>query len=324
MTAALADLTPVAVQFIPEPLITWMDLRGLPFTEPFFRDTVAKGADRPLALSGIDELRALDDRPTLPPALFIFHVSRCGSTLLSQMLAALPSNTVVSEPASLNAVLSARRPAAEAAELLRLVIRALGRNRGDEARRLIVKFSSWNVLAATTIHRLFPDTPMLWLQRAPDQVLASHAEQPAGWTAWRENGDPALGMFELSAEQAQALTPLRFRSHAIETLYRAAHQALHQSGLPFQVIDYRELPGALWEKIGRHANLSWTEHELARMRARARLDAKAGSAKAGNAKAGNDRPFVPTDRVAALAADEQQYVAERIAPLYRALARQET
>ena len=183
MTPALAELTPVAVQFIPEPLLTWLDLRGLPFSAPFFRDTVAQaGPERARALSGIDELRALDARPTLPPSLFIFHASRCGSTLLSQMLASLACNVVVSEPPALNSILAARRPPAEEAELMRLVIRSLGRNRGDRARRLIVKFSSWNVLAAATIHRLFPDTPMIWLQRAPAQVLASLSEQPAGWT----------------------------------------------------------------------------------------------------------------------------------------------
>lgn len=307
MTGALAELTPVAVQFIPEPLITWVDLRGVPFIEPFFRDTLAGAGDRTRALGGLDELRALDDRPTLPPALFIFHVSRCGSTLLSQMLAAVASNVVVSEPPALNDILSARRPAAEEAELLRLVLRALGRNRGGPGRRLIVKFSSWNVLAAATVHRLFPDTPLVWLQRAPAQVLASLAERPAGWSAWRETGAPALELFGLPPEQARAMTPARFRAHAVEAMLRAVHEAK----LPFHVVDHADLPGAL-EALARQAALPLGTGALERMRDRARFDAKAA-----------DRPFVPRDRSVALPPEERRFVEQRLAPLYRALARQE-
>lgn len=311
---ALADFTPVAVQFIPEPLVTWLDLRGVPFTAPFLRDTVTgAGPERARALSGLDELRALDDRPTLPPALFIFHVSRCGSTLLSQMLATLPEQVVVSEAPALNDILAARRPPAEEATQLRLVIRALGRNRGSEARRLIVKFSSWNVLAAAALHRLFPDTPLVWLQRAPQQVLASLAEQPAGWAGWRDSGAPALELFGLTAAEAQAMTAAHFRARTVETLFRAAHDAR----LPFQIVDYTELPDALWEKIAPHARLSFSNSEVERMRARARFDAK-------TAGDGFDRHFVPRDRTPALSAEERRYIAERIAPLYRALGGQET
>jgi len=309
MTPAFATLTPVAVHFIPEPLITWMDLRDVPFTEPFFRDTVSKAsATRPCALSGLDELRAQDQGPALPPALFVFHASRCGSTLLSQMLATVESNVVVSEPALVNGILSALRPAAEQDELLRLAIRALGRNRGGTARRLIVKFTSWNVLAAAAIHRLFPDTPLLWLQREPLAVVASQAERPAGWFTWRDAGDPALGLFGLTAEQARALSPADFRLRALQALYRAVHQA----GLPFQIADYAQLPGALWTRIGPRAGLSFGDGEVARMQARARFDAKAG-----------ERPFAPRTASAALSADQRRHVAEELAPLYRALAAQE-
>jgi hypothetical protein len=195
---------------------------------------------------------------------------------------------------------------------VRLVLRALGRNRGSEARRLIVKFTSWNVLAAAAIHRLFPDTPMLWLQRTPLEVLASHAERPAGWFAWRQAGDPSLGTFGLTVEEARAMSPARFRSRAVEALYRAVHEAR----LPFRVVDYTELPRALWEEIARHAGLSFRGAEVERMRARARFDAKGG-------ESGDLRPFVPRDRTGILARDERRYIEKRITPLYRALAHHE-
>lgn len=298
--------TPVEVQFIPEPLITWADLRGVRFDEPFFRDTLGRASsDRWKALTGIEQLRALDNRPTLTPCLFIFQVSRCGSTLLSQMLATLSSNIVISEAPVINAILSSGPASVEKAELLRLVIRALGRNRGDDARHLIVKLSSWNVLEAETIHRTFPDTPAVWLQRAPLEVVASHAAQAAGWMEWRDSGAPALSMLGLTVEAARALSATRFRLHAIEALYRAAHDAQ----LPWQIIDYLELPGALWERIASHARLSWDACEVQGMRDRARFDSKAGG----------DEPFVARDYSGGLSDEEKHFVAERLEPLYRAL-----
>ncbi len=300
------DYTPISVQFIPEPLITWADLRGVRFEEPFLRETLRRvSKEQGRALSGIDELRALDDRPTLAPSLFIFHISRCGSTLLSQMLAALPANVVVSEAGVVNDVLSAHTPAVERAELLRLVIRALGRNRGADARHLIIKFSSWNVLSATMVHGVFPDTPMIWLQRDPGAVVASHTDQPAGWTGWREASDPALTMFGLTVEEARAMPAARFRLHAIEAMYRSAHDA----GLPWQVIDYATLPDALWETIASHARLSWDASEIDRMRERARFDSKSpGTA-----------PFVAPARTRRPSHQDRLFVAERIDPLYRAI-----
>jgi len=146
---------------------------------------------------------------------------------------------------------------------------------------------------------------MIWLQRDPIEVVASHADQPAGWTGWREAGDPALSMFGLTAEQARAMSAAGFRLHAIESLYRSAHDA----GLPWQVIDYAELPAALWEKIARHARLSWDASEVDRMRGRARFDSRTT----------DRRPFVARDHARRLSDQERQFVAERIQPLYRAI-----
>jgi hypothetical protein len=309
-----ADCTPVSVQFIPELLVTWADLRGVRFEEPFFRDTL-KGLSRGLykGLSGIDALRALDDRPTMAPALFVFQVSRCGSTLLTQMLATLATNVVISEPNVIGELLSARPVPAGTEELLRLLIRTMGRNRGGDARHLIVKFSSWNVLFADMIHRAFPDTPLVWLQRHPLQVVASQAQTPAGWCRWREQGNPALAMFGLTVDEAQGMSAARFRLHAIEALFRSALGA----GLPWQVVDYSELPGALWQTIAGHARLSWSASELARMRERARFDSKRKPADAAQPCA-----YVARERTPALTDEERRFVAERIEPLYRAIGHQ--
>jgi hypothetical protein len=313
---AEADYTPVSLQFIPEPLVTWADLRGVRFDEPFFRDTLERlSRDRYKGLTGIEGLRALDHRPTLAPALFVFQVSRCGSTLLAQMLATLATNVVISESNVIGELLGAHPAPARSDELLGLLVRAMGRNRGGDARHLVVKFSSWNVLFADMIHRAFPDTPLVWLQREPLQVVASQAQAPAAWCRWREQGNPALAMFGLTVDEAQGMSSARFRLHAIEALYRAALDAR----LPWLVVDYAELPSVLWERIAGHARLSFDAAEVARMRERARFDSKRKPD-----DGAQPRPYVARDRAPAVTDEERRFVTERIEPLYRAIGHQKS
>jgi hypothetical protein len=60
----------------------------------------------------------------------IFHLARCGSTLVSRLLGTLPGAVVVSEPAPLNALLGLAPDEIEDAtpiKLVGLVVGALGR-----------------------------------------------------------------------------------------------------------------------------------------------------------------------------------------------------
>ncbi len=102
MTLGLVtDWMPIRVyQEQGEPMLDWAYFGSARFVEPFFEDTVAKVLRRSFSLlfrqqtplSILDELQLL--APGVAPTGFIFHMSRCGSTLVSQMLAALPQNIV--------------------------------------------------------------------------------------------------------------------------------------------------------------------------------------------------------------------------------------
>ena len=89
--ADLARWTPIRLGLQPpEPVLDWCDLRGNRFEEPFFDQSVQRwtngAAARPVVRTGLQELVALDGEPSLDPAGFIFHLSRCGSTLVSRLL----------------------------------------------------------------------------------------------------------------------------------------------------------------------------------------------------------------------------------------------
>src|SRR5579875_3068811 len=67
---------------------------GLRFEDRYFHDTVGRAAKRPFNLAffrdtGVDVLYALArEAASLEPAGFIYHLSRCGSTLISNAFAA--------------------------------------------------------------------------------------------------------------------------------------------------------------------------------------------------------------------------------------------
>ena len=107
--ADLARWTPIRFDFSgPAPMVDWADLSADRFVEPFFDETVARWATgpyaRPLVRTGLDGLLALDSEPSLEPAGMIFHLSRCGSTLVSRLLGTLPGVVVLAEPSPLTAL----------------------------------------------------------------------------------------------------------------------------------------------------------------------------------------------------------------------------
>jgi hypothetical protein len=79
-----------------EPVIDWCQMAGIDFAEPFLDETVQRAFRHPFRLlfrheSPLGGLEALvAGKRGLPIAGIIVHVSRCGSTLISQALGALP------------------------------------------------------------------------------------------------------------------------------------------------------------------------------------------------------------------------------------------
>ena len=180
MPMKLADLTrwtPVRLDFSgPAPAIYWADLSAERFVEPFFDQTVARWASgpraRPLVRTGLDALVALDSEPSLEPVGMIFHLSRCGSTLVSRLLGTLPGVVVLAEPAPLNALLGLDQiDDATLVKIVRLAVRALGRCRHADERRLVLKCTSWNIRHRAILAAAFPETPWIWLQRDPARIL---------------------------------------------------------------------------------------------------------------------------------------------------------
>jgi len=310
--ADLARWTPVRLDFSgPTPVVYWADLTSERFVDPFLDQTVARWASgpnaRPPVRTGLEALAALDSEPSLEPTGMIFHLSRCGSTVASRLLGTLPGVLVLAEPAPLNTLLGLDADGVDEAGLVaavRLVVRALGRCRHGHERRLVLKCSSWNIRRRAILTAAFPETPWVWVQRDPAQVLASLLAKPPGWLGRREPPQRAIRRFGLDPAAVPAMTRPEFAARALGAMLEAAAIDPAQR----LCIDYQELPDAVWQRVAPHFGLETDTAAIARMTAESRLYAK------------DPAPRIFTGEPQRPLTDEMRDAATRFAePGYRAL-----
>ena len=154
----------------------------------------------------------------LSPAGMIFHLSRCGSTLVSRLLGTLPGVVVVSEPSPLNALLGLdpdRVDGATLVRLVRLLVRALGRRRHGDERHLVLKCTSWNIRRREILAAAFPETPWVWVQRDPAHVVASLLANPPGWLGLGAAPPQAARLFGLDPAAVPAMARAEFTARAL-------------------------------------------------------------------------------------------------------------
>jgi hypothetical protein len=247
--------------------VEWRWLDDVPFREPFFADTVQRALERPFTLlfpreTSVDELE-----PGLRPDGFILHMSRCGSTLVTQMLAAVPQHLVLSEPQIVNDVLRAPASDEERVRRLQLVIGALGRARRGDERAYVLKLDAWATHDLPLLRQAFPDAPWLFLSRDPAEVLVSHRRQ-AGMHML-----PAVIAPELFGLDLASATAMPFEEYGAFVLGAICRQALAHRDERALFLDYRELPGA-FDRILDRFGIACSAAERAAMEAASRRDAK--------------------------------------------------
>jgi len=258
--------------------VDWCRIGEERFSDPFFAQTIDRALQRPFnqafrRRTRLDTLgEALGGANALRPAGLIFHMSRCGSTLVSQMLAALPRSIVVSEAEPVDDVLAAHRhdPAVTdewRAERLRWIVTALGRSvRGDPG-RFVLKMDSWHVLDLPLIRRAFPGVPSIMVYRDPFEVLVSHEREP-GWMMQLGYAERFLG---LTQDEAAALPRAEYRARLLERFLRAL---LGADDPACRLVNYTELPGAAIESIPLWFGIDPGSEGRRTMAAAARRDAK--------------------------------------------------
>jgi hypothetical protein len=258
-------------------MLDWCYTGARRFTEPFFGDTIDL-VNRYLAAllfrhqTTLEEARQWErSRPGMPPAGFIFHMSRCGSTLVSRLLAALPENRVLSEPSPLNAVvraalLDAQIPRATVLDWLRTVVSLLGRPLDGET-RYFIKLDCWHVLALPLFAEAFSGTPWIFLYRNPAEVLVSQARAPGAWTV-----PTALEPRIFGVGREDVLPRHEYVARALARICDAALR--HRDCGRGLLVNYDRLPEFAYGRLLAHFGVTLSPPELELMKAASKADAK--------------------------------------------------
>jgi hypothetical protein len=230
-------------------------------TEPFFEQTLRENMAHPFHQlfrreTSMEEMVAwTNEHPGAPLSGLILHMSRCGSTLVAQQIAALECNIVASEPAPFDAMVRAHLriptlPRQLQLEWLRGIAAALGQPRAGE-RALYIKADCWHIHQIDLIRDAFPGVPWMFLYRDPLQVLLSQQRMPAAWTVPSLLNPRALQleMHDWAPSQTDV-----YRARALASICEAALRAVRHDPLSL-LVNYSELPQATCDRLLVHFGL---------------------------------------------------------------------
>lgn len=257
----------------------WAHFGARSLRDPFFEGEVNRSLSRPFNrlfayLTPLDKLAEwLDAHAHLRPDGFIFHMSRCGSTLVSQMLAALPSNISISEASPIDAVIQARhwRPDLDEerqARWLASIVGAFGQQRSGAERNYFIKLDCWHTAALPLLRRVFPDVPWVFLFRDPVEVIVSHLRMPGAQMVPRGIGPDLYGIERSYGSGTTEDYYARVLAKVVEPVMQ------HYSAGGGLLVNYSELPDAFFAAILPHFGMACSTADRAAMADVARYDAK--------------------------------------------------
>lgn len=148
------------------------------------------------------------------PSGFIFHLSRCGSTLVSGCLSEHTHVNCLSEPPAITEILLDGDLAEEKKRMVLKNVLYHQRLAFPDQERLVIKWNAWDLFHAELIFSIWPNVPRLILVRNPLEILASHAKSAGRHMA----GDPSLEI----CDRCFSLTHI--------------HRMMDASGQPFSTV----------------------------------------------------------------------------------------
>ena len=235
--------------------------------DAFMQETVTRvpAAERLVQISKDDIGKAAAG--TVPAGL-IFHVARCGSTLISQLLKQSDRLVVYAEPLPVNEILLP--PHKWARSELVAALRSLGDAFARHAEKpYVLKFSSWNTLYCDIVAEAFPDSPWILCLRDPIEVGVSLLGQPPGWL--RDPAGPASHLGKISDSGGESKSSEEFVARLHGAFCEAAGRLDARRG---RLIQYEALPAAVWETVAPHFSLAVNSLQQQRMAAAARVNSK--------------------------------------------------
>jgi len=266
------DWLPVdAVVMDGRPGLWWMDMSGVNLSEPFFQQTVERAreenGDRGERFTEFDVLLQLEKTfDSVAPTGFIFHSSRCGSTLLANACRAIRDSIVLSEPNAIDKLVA--RFITDAAQgsvkeslysvFLRGLVHALGQRRTGSEQHLFVKFACCSFSQIERIRRIWPRVPWVFLYRDPVETIVSNINNVPPWLV--DNDRRILASIVDSTPDAVAEMRIEeLCARTIGSFYSLARRVADDNAM---LVNYNQLSVPVLSSVLKFFNVSPSSEEL--------------------------------------------------------------
>jgi hypothetical protein len=227
------------------PGLVWMNMSDVSLAEPFFQQTVERAKAGEL-FTEFDVLLQLEKvLDSVPPTGFIFHSSRCGSTLVANACRAVNGSIVLSEANAIDKLVA--RFITDVAEsgvkeslysvFLRGVVHALGQRRTGSEQHLFVKFACCSFAQIERIRRIWPRVPWVFLYRDPVETVVSNVTNVPPWL--QDNDRRVLA--SITGVSPAVVAEMRLEelcARTIGSFYSLAHRLPNDNGL---LVNYNQL-----------------------------------------------------------------------------------
>jgi hypothetical protein len=243
-----------------ERLARWIDFGTTRIQEPFFADTVEKLlSQKPRVAEKRTQLRAVIEAAKgltpIPAPGIIIHISRCGSTILSNALRLNEAATVLAESAQVGALLdpqmASRLTAAEGPtfhqELLDSILRLYAAQADGSNSAIVLKCHALNILYACFIRSLWPTAPIVIMIRNPVEVIVSNLRNPSPWI--KAISEPSLAREYLGEPSGRQMPVEELCSRGLGAFCHCASEIAHTG---CRVIDYSNLDAEAIRDLGEY------------------------------------------------------------------------
>jgi hypothetical protein len=227
------------------PGLWWMELPGVRLAEPFFQQTVerakANGQSRGELFTEFDALLQLEQSfDSVEPTGFIFHSSRCGSTLVANACRAITNSIVLSEANAIDKLIARFITDSDGIKeslysvFLRATVRALAQRRNGNEQHLFVKFACCSFSQMERITRIWPRVPWVFLYRDPIETIVSNIADVPPWL--KDPDRRVLASIIGALPNEMSLEELCART--IGSLYSKAHRLANENSM---LLNYNQL-----------------------------------------------------------------------------------
>lgn len=275
------------VRFVPVHVRAWdgqhwgvesIPVWGAGPVEPFFQGTVERWLGRPASLlfrtlsAHRDLASGLADAPPIRVAGLVMHISRCGSTLVTQAMAERPNTVALSEPSTLDIALAGHARGVsfeERARFVRALVLAQAAPFLPDGGDVVLKPEATHIAHLPLLQAAFPEARWVFLHRRLEDVYASNVRLPGGSIL---TGQLDVTPFGLPPDLMQVVPFERYVAQIVAATGRLA--LAHDARTPGLFMDHAELTLGGLERVADHFGLSLDEPTRVRMSQRLLRDAK--------------------------------------------------